>query len=153
MWEKVERVELEAACVVSGALKSAPREAVLAEAGLCEVKRVAEGLWMAEMEKCLRACYDSPKRVWGLRVVPKRLARSGWRECAKTLLEELVPEDVVRQRMVLGDPPGAYGKVSVGTLTVRRVSMWRRKKRKRWNDWSCGELWMCVCTRTVRLYM
>lgn len=105
MWEKVERVQLEAARVVSGALRSAPRESVLVEAGLCAVKRVAEGLWMAEMEKCLRASENSPRRVWGLRVVRKRLVRNGWRECAKRLLGELLPEGVVRQRMVFGEPP------------------------------------------------
>lgn len=43
VWGKVERVQLEAARVIGGTLRSAPKEAVLAEADLCEVKVVAEG--------------------------------------------------------------------------------------------------------------
>ena len=105
LWEKVERVQLEAARVVGGTLRSAPREAVLAEAGLCTVKRVAEGLWMDELEKCLRASEESLRREWGLRVVRKRLVRKGWRERAGELLNELLPDGVVRQRVMVGDAP------------------------------------------------
>ena len=105
LWERVERVQLEAARVIGGTLKSAPREAVWAEAGLCPVRRVAESLWMDELEKCLRAPEGSLRRVWGLKVMRKRLVRKGWRERASALLRELLPDGVLRQPVVFGDAP------------------------------------------------
>ena len=106
VWEKVERVQLEAARVVGGTLRSAPREAVLVEAGLCPVKTVAEGLWMAEMEKCLRAEEGDPRREWGLRRVRKRLVRRvDWRTCAGELMEKVIPPDVERTKCVEGRRP------------------------------------------------
>ena len=54
VWGAIERVQLAAARIVGGTLKSAPSEAVLLEADLCEVRRVAESQWVCEMEKCLR---------------------------------------------------------------------------------------------------
>lgn len=62
LWGGVERVQLEAARLVGGTLRNAPREAVLAEAGLCELKKVAETLWMCELEKCLRTPTRDPQR-------------------------------------------------------------------------------------------
>ena len=105
LWSKIERVQLEAARVVGGTLSSAPREAVLAEAGLCEVRKVAEGLWMAELEKCLRASDESARREWGMSVVRTRLVRKGWRVRAQELMNELVPDGVERDEIVLGEAP------------------------------------------------
>lgn len=82
----MERVQQEAARVVGGTLRSAPREAVLAETGLCEVKAVAEGLWMAEKEKCQRAEERNPRREWGLRRGRGKLARRDWRSRAEEQL-------------------------------------------------------------------
>ena len=147
LWEKVERVQLEAARVVGGTLRSAPKEAVLMEAGLCAVRRVAEGLWMAEMERCLRASEGSPRRGWGLRVVRKRLSREGWREQARTLLHDLLPEGVVRQRMVFGVAPWKGWKgVCWDVEGIKGGSMEesRREALRRMRSW--GEMDICVYT-------
>ena len=106
VWERLERVQLEAARVVGGTCKSAPREAVLAEAGLCELRKVAEGLWMSELERCLRADVGDPRREWGLSEVRQRLkSKDGWRKTAATLVEELVPEGTGRMAKQLGERP------------------------------------------------
>ena len=52
-WEKVERVQLKAARIISGVLRSSPSDAVLAEAGLSSVKNVAESRWVSQMELCM----------------------------------------------------------------------------------------------------
>ena len=39
----------------SDALRSAPTDAVLVEAGSCSVRRVAESLWLDDLEQILRA--------------------------------------------------------------------------------------------------
>ena len=106
VWASVERVQLEAARVIGGTLRSAPREAVLSEADLCPVRRVAESLWMCELEKCLRAPEGDPRRAWGLSVVRRRLVRrTDWRTAASGLLREIVPEGVSRDGWWLGDCP------------------------------------------------
>ena len=106
LWECLERVQLEAARVVGGTCKSAPKEAVLAEAGLCPLRRVAEGAWMAELERCRRASDDDPRREWGLRRVRERLKRrSGWRAVSERLLGELMPQEVARTVVVQGEKP------------------------------------------------
>ena len=105
VWEKLERVQLEAARIVGGTLRSAPREAVLTEAGLSEVRRMAEGLWMAEYEKCLRATEEEPRREWGLRSERRRLKRKDWRSVARELLESVMPEEVARMRKEMGEAP------------------------------------------------
>ena len=66
MWMAAERAQLAAARVVGGTLRSAPREAVLAEAGLCEVRRVAESLWLCELEKCFACACGRPAARVGL---------------------------------------------------------------------------------------
>ena len=106
LWQSVERVQLAAARVVGGTLRSAPREAVLAEAGLCEVRKVAESLWMCELEKCLRAPMGDPRRDWGCAVVRRRLVRrSDWRVAASRLLADAVPVGVERVGWMLGACP------------------------------------------------
>ena len=106
VWERLERAQLEAARVVGGTCKSAPKEAVLAEAGLCELRRVAEGLWMSELERCRRAEDGDPRRDWGLKEVRQRLvSKEGWRKTSSTLLGELVPGEVGRMAKVLGEKP------------------------------------------------
>ena len=104
-WRKIEGVQLEAARVVSGVLRSSPREAVLAEAGIPEVRRVAEGFWAAQLEKCLRTDEGDPRREWGCRKVRKRLKRKGWRERAEEVLREVVPEGVGRVGFRWGGAP------------------------------------------------
>ena len=104
-WEKLERVQLEAARIVGGTLKSAPREAVLAEAGLTELKRKAEGQWMREYEKCLRSREGEPRREWGLKNQRKRLMKKDWRTLARELMGKIVPEGVSRMKEELGEAP------------------------------------------------
>jgi ribonuclease HI len=106
VWSMIERVQLEAARVVGGTVKSAPREAVLAEAGLCTVRRVAESLWMCEMEKCLRAPEGDPRREWGRAVVRRRLVRrSDWRREATRLVSSMIPSGVERMGWMMSDKP------------------------------------------------
>ena len=106
VWGAVERVQLEAARIVGGTLRSAPKEAVLSEAGLCEVRKVAESLWVCELEKCLRAPVNDPRSEWGSAVVRRRLVRrSDWRSVASKLLAEVVPEGVDRVGWMLNDCP------------------------------------------------
>ena len=106
VWGAIERVQLEAARVVGGTLRSAPKEAVLAEAGLCTVRRVAESLWLCELEKCLRAPEGDPRRVWGSAVVRRRLVRrTDWRTAAWSLLRSVVPEGVGREVWMPGTRP------------------------------------------------
>lgn len=52
VWRAIERVQLEAACVVGGTQRSASKEAVLMEAGLCEIRREAESSW-SSVQLCL----------------------------------------------------------------------------------------------------
>ena len=110
VWGAIERVQLAAARIVGGTLKSAPSEAVLLEADLCEVRRVAESQWVCEMEKCLRSGEENPRRDWGLRDVRRRLVRRGdWRGCARELLRRLLPEGVGRSEWVqVGKPWEAW---------------------------------------------
>ena len=92
--------------MIEGALRSAPREAVLLEAGLCTVRRVAESLWMCELEKCLRAPVDDPRRDWGSAVVRRRLVRrTDWRTAARRVWSEVVPNGVERDGWLLGSKP------------------------------------------------
>jgi ribonuclease HI len=106
VWSMIERVQLEAARVVGGTLRSAPREAVLAEAGLCAVRRLAESMWMCELEKCLRAPEGDPRRDWGSAVVRRRLVRrTDWRTAAWGLLRSVVPDGVARSGWMLGERP------------------------------------------------
>ena len=106
VWEALERVQLEAARVIGGTVRSAPKEAVLAEAGLCRLRSVAESAWVCEMEKCLRAGAGDPRREWGLLHVRRRLVRrSDWRMVARELMSELVPDEVGRSGWMLGDQP------------------------------------------------
>ena len=53
-WQRLERGQLEAARGICGMLRSSPREAVLAECGLPELRRVAEVRWVLELDKCKR---------------------------------------------------------------------------------------------------
>ena len=106
VWSMIERVQLDAARVIGGTLRSAPSESVLSEAGLCEVRRVAESLWVCELEKCLRAPREDPRSEWGRAVVRRRLVRrSDWRSAAVRLLAEVVPNGVERDGWMLGPKP------------------------------------------------
>ena len=106
VWEKVERVQLEAARVIGGTLRSAPREAVLAEAGLTEVRREAEVAWGREWVKCLGAEEGSHRRKWGLKEVRRRLSRRrGWRIQAKERMVRVMPEEVGIMKRVRGERP------------------------------------------------
>ena len=87
LWEKVEGAQLKAARVIAGVMRSAPREAVLAEAGLPSVKKVAKGLWMGQLEKCRRETEGNPRREWGLKTVRGWLKRKGWRTLAREMLD------------------------------------------------------------------
>ena len=155
VWAKVERAQLEAARVIGGTLRSAPKEAVLAEADLCEVRTVAEGLWMAEKEKCLRAEEGNPRREWGLRKVRERLVRRNWRTRAEKLLKELVPAEMERSRQRRGERPwkgwkgvkwdvegtrGEDAEVSVQKVK-ERVEAWGRVDVTVYTDGSAVEGW------------
>ncbi|MEL7520288.1 MAG: reverse transcriptase family protein, partial [Cyanobacteria bacterium J06553_1] len=106
LWAKLEGAQLAAARVVGGTLRSAPREAVLAEAGLCQLRKVAESLWVGELEKCLRAPRENPRSEWGTAVVPRRLVRRrDWRGQAEELLAEVLPGGLGRVGWVLGECP------------------------------------------------
>jgi ribonuclease HI len=106
VWDRVERVQLEAARVIGGTLRSAPREAVLEEAGLRELRREAEEIWGREWVKCRGAGEDSHRRSWGLREVRRRLSRRrDWRSQAKELMEKVLPEEVRLMKRVWGEKP------------------------------------------------
>ena len=106
VWSMLERVQLAAARIIGGTLRSAPRESVLAEAGLCELRRVAETLWVCELEKCLRAPAGDLRREWCRTVVRKRLVRrTDWRTVAWGLMRSMVPEAVGRSGWTLGACP------------------------------------------------
>ena len=106
VWAAIERVQLAAARVVGGTLRSAPKEAVLAEAGLCEVRRVAESLWVCELEKALRAPLGDPRQECCRAVVRRRLVRrTDWRTAAWRLLRTVVPERMSRVGWSVGERP------------------------------------------------
>ena len=106
VWEKVERVQMEAARVIGGTLRSAPREAVLEEAGLKEVRREAEKAWSRELVKCKGAGEGSHRRVWGTKEVKRRLRRRrDWRSQARELLQRDLPEGVELTKRVWGERP------------------------------------------------
>ena len=48
---------------------------MLAEAGLCELRRVAESVWVCELEKWLLASEGDPRRDAACSVVRRRLVR------------------------------------------------------------------------------
>ena len=50
-WERLERKQLEAGRVIGGMLRGVPREAVLAEAGVRSVVKVAKLRWLLEWDK------------------------------------------------------------------------------------------------------
>ena len=77
-WLRLERVHLEAGLFICGMLKSASSESVLAECGLVELRRVAEVLWVLELDKCKRVSEDDPRFYWALTTVRKRLRRDDW---------------------------------------------------------------------------
>ena len=78
---------------------SSPREALLEEAGLCEVRKVAEGRWAVELEKCYRV--EERNLRWRLarEEVRQRLAKRGWRVRAKEVMEEKIGNRVPRSRL------------------------------------------------------
>ena len=91
---------------MEGTLRSAPREAVLAEAGLCELRRVAESVWVCELKKWLRAPEGDPRRDVAYSAVRRRLVRkTDWRTVAWRLFRELVPDGVGRDVWVLSECP------------------------------------------------
>jgi len=106
VWERVERVQMEAARVIGGTLRSAPREAVLAEAGLEEVRKAAEEAWGREWVKCEGAGEQSHRRSWGPKEVRRRLKRrSDWRSQAKQAVERNLPEGLKWSERMWGECP------------------------------------------------
>ena len=113
-WLRLERVQLEAGRVICGMLKSAPSEAVLAECGLVELRRVAEVRWVLELDKCKRVSEDDPRFNWDLTSVRKRLKRDDWRGPAGRLENVWVPEGVGRCRRAVCVAQGLTGRMSRG---------------------------------------
>ena len=106
--------------MVGGTLRSTPREAVLAEAGMQEVRKAAEGMWVAELARCKEAQEGDPRREWGLMGVRRRLTRADWRSRAEELWEELWPGGVRSEEKVLGGEPwGEPLRVSWDLLGVK----------------------------------
>ena len=64
-----------------GQLRSAPRESLLEEAGLNELKE-AECRWAIQLEKCLRQKDGDPRRALATETVTQRLKSEGWRRRA-----------------------------------------------------------------------
>ena len=91
---RLESVQLDAARVICGMLRSSPREAVLTECGLPELRSIAEMRWLLELDKCKRAGENHPRRVWGLVGVRNRLRRIGWRGMAASKCAEILPVGV-----------------------------------------------------------
>jgi len=100
-WKRLERVQTRAARIICGMLRSAPCEAVLAECGLVELKKVAEMRWVLELDKCRRSGESNKRRSWGLLEKRVRLKRAGWRNKAVEGERRFVPDGVGRcvQRM------------------------------------------------------
>lgn len=78
-WEKLEAVQRQAARVITGMVESSPCEALLEEAGLRELREVAESRWLVEYEKNLRRENEDPRGVLVKKEVNQRLKRKGWR--------------------------------------------------------------------------
>ena len=104
-WERLERVQLDAARVIAGLLRSTPREAVLAEARLPELRSVAGMRWLLEWDKCKRVAAGNPRSVWSSMHVRQRLRKVGWRNVAREMDERWLPGGVVRSGLRLSVAP------------------------------------------------
>jgi len=104
-WMKLERVQLRAARVICGMLRSAPCEALRAECGLVELKKVAEMRWVMELDKCKRAGQEDMRSRWGNVVRRVRLKRGGWRNKAVECERSFVPVGVGRCGQRMSVPP------------------------------------------------
>lgn len=81
--EKLERIQLEAARKITGALKSTPTEAVLAEANLPKIEDRARVLAVVAYERSLRCARESPRFQIATAEVGCRLKKQDWRSAAK----------------------------------------------------------------------
>ena len=70
-WGKINRVHLTGGRIIGGTMASAPKEAVLLEAGLVEIRKKAEERWVVELEKCRKA----KEGDWGPKNIRSRLVR------------------------------------------------------------------------------
>lgn len=64
-------------------MRSAPRESVLAEAGLRLMRELADGGAVLELDKCRRVAATNLRTEWGLRTVWNRLMWDRWRRMAE----------------------------------------------------------------------
>ena len=96
-WNKMEAVQREAGRVIAGMVSSSPAEAILAETGLNELEREAEGSWLIEYEKSLRENEKNPKSELVRRVVRQRLKRVGWRRKCEEIFEVKTEGPVTRE--------------------------------------------------------
>ena len=87
---------MDAVRVICGMLRSSPRESVLAESGLPELRKVAEVCWVLKLNKCKRMNESDARRVWGFTCVRRRLRRSGWRCMAESSESSLFEGGVAR---------------------------------------------------------
>ena len=88
-WEKLEKVQREAARLMVGALRSTPIEAILAEAGLNTIKNKMETINTIAFERSMRMSKDSFRWEVASKKKRKRLKVEGWREEARKRWKEI----------------------------------------------------------------
>lgn len=128
-WERIEAVQREAGRIITGMVASSPGEAVLEEAGLVEVEKVAKGKWLVEYEKSWRVEEGNPRKELVGRECRQRLTRKSWRVKCREEFSRRIDGQISRNTFpVMRAPWGRRVEIEVDCRGEKSADVERNKR-------------------------
>ena len=109
--DTIEKVQLEAARVVTGLTKSTPTEALLIEAELPSIRERLKALELIAVERSRRLERNNPRRLIAEKTGRQRLKKEGWRDNATVKWKELMDKETVHDDWIFPKPLAPWTKI------------------------------------------